>query len=151
MIRRRSFLLGAVALGLGACGGDDKGDDDGPPKISYGTETCDRCNMVIGEERHASALKEKNGDWLLFDDTGEMVATIQEAGAGEQKAWVHDFEQLTWHDATTAFYVWLPNRITPMATGIVAFADQTRADAKAQELGGWSKSWSALLADWTMS
>jgi hypothetical protein len=60
MIRRRSFLLGAVALGLGACGGDDKGDDDGPPKISYGTETCDRCNMVIGEERHASALKEKD-------------------------------------------------------------------------------------------
>lgn len=151
MIRRRSFLLGAVAIGLGACGGDDKQGDDGPPKISYGSETCDRCNMVIGEERHAAALKGENGDWLLFDDTGEMVATVQETGAGEPNAWVHDFERLTWHDATTAYYVWLPNRNTPMATGIVAYADQAGAEAKALELGGWSKSWSALLADWTMS
>ena len=150
MIRRRSLLLGAVAIGLGACGGDDKGDEDGPPKISYGSETCDRCNMVIGEERHAAALKVENGDWLLFDDTGEMIATVQEAGTVEQKAWVHDFEQLTWHDATTAHYVWLPNRGTPMATGIVAFGDQGRAEAKARETGGWSKSWSAMLADWVM-
>ena len=151
MITRRSLLLGVGALGLGACGGDDKTDKDGPPKISYGTETCDRCNMVIGEERHAAALQGADGDWLLFDDTGEMVVSAQVAATGDTKAWVHDYEQGTWHEATTAFYVWLPSRSTPMATGIVAFADQARADGKAQETGGWSKSWSAMLTDWTMS
>ena len=77
MIKRRTFLLGAVAFGLGACGGDD--DDAGPPEISYGSETCDRCRMVIGEERHAAALKGDDGEWLLFDDTGEMVATAQDS------------------------------------------------------------------------
>ena len=151
MITRRSLLLGVPAIGLGACGGDDKGDKDGPPKISYGGENCDRCNMVIGEERHAAALKGADGNWLLFDDTGEMVVSAQEAATGDTRAWVHDYEQGTWHDATAAWYVWLPNRSTPMATGIVAFADQARAEAKAQEIGGWSKSWSAVLADWTMS
>ncbi|HET7055332.1 MAG TPA: nitrous oxide reductase accessory protein NosL [Thermomicrobiales bacterium] len=151
MITRRTLLLGVGALGLGACGGDDKGDKDGPPKISYGSETCDRCNMVIGEERHAAALKGADGNWLLFDDTGEMIVTAQDAAPGEIKAWVHDYETSKWHDATAASYVWLPSRNTPMATGIVAYGDQALAEAKAQETGGWSKPWSAVLADWTMS
>jgi nitrous oxide reductase accessory protein NosL len=151
MITRRSVLLGVGALGLGACGGDDKGDKDGPPKISYGSETCDRCNMVIGEERHAAALKGADGNWLAFDDTGEMVLTAQDSTGSDYEAWVHDYETMAWHDAATAFYVWLPNRSTPMATGIVAYGDQAGAEAKAQEIGGWSKSWAAMLADWTMN
>jgi nitrous oxide reductase accessory protein NosL len=151
VIRRRTFLLGVAAVGLGACGGDDTKGDDGPPKISYGSETCDRCNMVIGEERHAAALKGADGNWLAFDDTGEMVLTAQDSTGSDYKAWVHDFETTAWHDAATAFYVWLPNRSTPMATGIVAYGDQARAEAKAQEIGGWSKSWAAMLADWTMN
>jgi nitrous oxide reductase accessory protein NosL len=151
VIRRRTFLLGVAAIGLGACGGDDTKGDDGPPKISYGSETCDRCNMVIGEERHAAALKGADGNWLAFDDTGEMVLTAQDSTGSDYEAGVHDSETMAWHDAATAFYVWLPNRSTPMATGIVAYGDQARAEAKAQEIGGWSKSWAAMLADWTMN
>lgn len=149
MIRRRTFLLGTVALGLGACGGDDK-DDAGPPTISYGTETCDRCRMVIGEERHAAALKAEDGDWLLFDDTGEMIATAQESAAQERAAWVHDFEQLSWIDAKVAVYVLLPDGKTPMGTGIIAYADAVRADARVTEGGGWKKSWTEMLSDWSM-
>jgi hypothetical protein len=107
--------------------------------------------MVIGEERHAAALKVADGEWLAFDDTGEMVVTAQDSAGGDINAWVHDFETSAWHDAATAFYVWLPNRSTPMATGIVAYGDQARAEAKAQEIGSWSKSWTAMLADWTMN
>ena len=77
MITRRSFLIGVAVVGLGGCGGDDNGDDDGPPAISYGSETCDRCNMVISEERHAAALK-GDDEWLAFDDCGEMIAYAQE-------------------------------------------------------------------------
>lgn len=150
MITRRSFLIGVAVVGLGGCGGDDNGDDDGPPAISYGSETCDRCNMVISEERHAAALK-GDDEWLAFDDCGEMIAYAQENAMTDRTAWVHDYEQLTWVPARDAHYVWLPNRTTPMATGIIAYADKERAEAKVAETGGWSKNWSATVADWSMS
>jgi nitrous oxide reductase accessory protein NosL len=148
-MQRRVFLLGIAAVGLGACGGEDE-DSNGPPDISYGEEMCDRCNMVIGEERHAAAFGSGGSEWLLFDDTGEMIMTVQDEGLGERVAWVHDFETLAWVDATAASYVLLPGRNTPMATGIIAFADRARADAVATERGGWAKSWNETLTDWTM-
>jgi copper chaperone NosL len=143
------FLLGIAAVGLGACGGDDD-NAEGPPSISYGEETCDRCNMVIGDERHATALGSGDSEWLLFDDTGEMIMTVQAEGLGERLAWVHDFEKIDWVDATAAIYVWLPDRNTPMATGIIAFSDRSRADAVAAERGGWAMSWTETLTGWKM-
>jgi copper chaperone NosL len=107
--------------------------------------------MVIGEERHAAALKGKDGDWLLFDDTGEMIATAQESAGEERTAWVHDFEQLSWIEANDAVFVWLPDGKTPMGTGIIAYADAVRADAKATAVGGWKKTWTEMLSDWSMS
>ena len=150
MIPRRAVLLSVAAIGLGACGGDDKSSEDGPPKLSLGTDTCDRCTMVIGEERHAAALKNSEGKWLLFDDCGEMIVTAQEQESEKITAWVHDYDKLTWQSGTEAFFVWMPDRSTPMATGVIAFAERAQADAKAAATSGWVKSWSEMLADWSM-
>ncbi|MCC6792736.1 MAG: nitrous oxide reductase accessory protein NosL [Thermomicrobiales bacterium] len=148
MISRRLLLLGLAGVSLGACGGSSSAE--GPPKISYGEAVCDRCRMLISEERHAAAITVKGDDALLFDDIGEMIATAQERRNTGDRMWVHDFDERGWLDADKAWFVYLPNRTTPMATGIIAFEDSSRAQAKAQERGGWVKSWSEILSDWSI-
>lgn len=149
MIARRTFCIGAVAVGVGACSRGDKEDDKGPPSISYGTEICDRCRMVIDDERHAAALR-SGDEWLLFDDCGEMITSAKEQQDGELVAWVHDFDTKEWVEAQKAYYVWLPDLNTPMGTGIIAFSEQGRAEARATESGGWFKGWDAMLAEWSI-
>jgi copper chaperone NosL len=139
-------LLGLVALGLGGCGGAAK--SDGPPRLVYGEDICERCRMAINDERHAGAIVAGDAT-QRFDDVGELIVAAQEQGETERKIWVHDFESKEWLDGTTATYVWMPSRVTPMATGIVAFAEPARAEAFAAEQGGWTKSWAAMLAEWT--
>lgn len=148
MITRRLLLLGFTGAALGACGGTSS--TDGPPKIPYGEATCHRCRMLIIEERYAAAIAAKDGDPLLFDDTGEMIATAQERRRDDDRMWVHDLEGGAWLDAKAAWFVYLPHRPTPMATGIVALGDASRAQAKAGESGGWVKSWSEMLNDWSI-
>lgn len=150
MIDRRTFLLGTAALGLGACGGEEK-PDEGPPNISYGNEICDRCNMIIGDERHAAAFMGSDKEWKYFDDCGEMITVIQELNLSSPIAWVHDYEQKTWVAAADAFYVWMPSGNTPMGTGVVAYSDQARAELKAEETSGWWKDWPTMLSDWSMN
>lgn len=145
MIPRRTLLLGVVALGLGGCGGSAK--SEGPPRIVYGEDICERCRMAINDDRHAGAIVTEDAT-LRFDDIGELVAAAQEQGAIDGKIWVHDFESKEWLDGTAATYAWMPSRVTPMGTGIVAFEQRSRAESFAAEQGGWWKSWAGMLAEW---
>ena len=64
---------------------------------------------------------------------------------------MHDFEQLSWIEAKDAAFVWLPDGKTPMGTGIIAYADPVRADAKGDRDWGLEKAWTEMLSDWSMS
>ena len=87
-IDRRRLLVGAATLALVGCGGS--ADAGKPPKIDYGRDACERCRMIISEERFAAALVDQDGRKTLFDDPGELVAIVQEEGLNERKIWVHD-------------------------------------------------------------
>jgi copper chaperone NosL len=154
MTRRRllgALLGGAVVLATGAGCGDDADAANKPPKITYGEDQCDRCKMILSEERFAAGLVAKNGDARLFDDAGEMIVALQEEGGlGTHRAWVHDYESKQWIDATTAVFVDSSKIISPMGTGVAAFSTREAAEAFASHNMGTAHHWEQMLSDWKM-
>lgn len=145
--RQTVFALLAAPLTLTGCGGGTSAN--APPAIAYGETPCARCGMIISEARHAAGLAAKDAI-LTFDDTGEMIATVQERGSSSSRVWVHDFATATWIDGVTAFYVASPRAATPMGSGVVAFADRSQADAHAAANGGAVMTYREIETNWTL-
>lgn len=147
---RRNLLLAGASLPfvLVACGGDEASGKE-PPSIKLGRDACKRCGMIISEERFASGIVDNKGKALVFDDTGEMVATVQEEGLNDRRVWVHGSPSLKWMDAREAWYAVTMDVPTPMGSGVFPF--DTEADAKefADQHAGTVYAWDDLLANWT--
>ena len=136
--------LGILAITmLGACGGGP--DLDEPPDIRYGEDVCDRCVMIINEARFAAAYVTPDGEARRFDDIGGMVAYLDELVEEVAVFWVHDYDTEEWMKAEAAVYVESDDLVTPMGFGIVAFADQGRAEEWAGEQQGTVRSYSELF------
>lgn len=146
MTNRRLFVLGAAALVLSGCG--DKTSANEPPKIAYGKDLCARCRMIISEERFAGGLVEPDGDALVFDDPGELIAQVQEEGLKDRRVWVHDYITKKWIDGTQAFFVVDDNLMTPMGTGVVALETRDEAERLAVEMGGRVMTWQEIVQNW---
>ena len=144
---RRIFLSGALLspLLVSGCGGE-KADAAAPPEINYGRDTCDRCGMIISDERFAAGLVARDGTANLFDDIGEMMATVREEGLNGRRAWLHDWNSRAWIDGPAATIVRGEPEITPMGTGIVAFGTREDAESFAAEHGGTIMSWQEATA-----
>jgi nitrous oxide reductase accessory protein NosL len=105
--------------------------------------------MIISEERHAAGLVADDGTKTLFDDTGELIATVQTEGLNGRRVWVHDYQAVRWTDGEKAFFVvGSDDMMTPMGTGVVAFKVRDEADAFAASHGTTAMSWDNILQDW---
>lgn len=121
--RHAALALGAAIAA--ACGAPV----DGPPTILYGEDVCDRCHMVISDERYAAAARGPAGEVLRFDDLGCLLAdpaVDQEAG---WRVWVHDRESAAWLRAAAARFVRRDGGTTPMGSGWTATAAPPRETA----------------------
>jgi copper chaperone NosL len=148
MITRILLMLTvALALTLGGCG--DSVDPDEPPEIRYGVDVCTHCGMIISEEAYAAGLVSSDGETAIFDDIGEMIDVVQDEGVNERRVWVKDFESLEWLDGIRSFYVLSDTLITPMGSGVVAFADRPDAEAFADEHAGTVMTWEEILTELT--
>jgi copper chaperone NosL len=129
------ILILTAAVLLSAC--SQKSGELQPPKINYGRDMCDRCGMIIGDARFASATLLMDGKYLKFDDLGEMLAYHRENPDVQVAAWfVHDYPSETWIRGETAFYVFNQDFQTPMGFGIAAFKEHTEAEKFAAEHKG---------------
>lgn len=139
---RLGTALLAAGLAVGCNGG---APGVAPPEIAYGLDECSRCRMIVSEPRHAAAARSPAGEEARFDDLGCLVEHLRAADdGGAWHAWVHAGGEATWHPAEQAVYVHLPGRITPMGSGLAAFAGKAaaRREAAAEEVFTWK----ALLA-----
>lgn len=137
------ILLLLVGILVVSCGSGPNLDE--PPDIRYGEDTCERCLMIINEARYAAAYVTIAGDARLFDDIGGMLAHHEEMAEDVAVFWVHDFETEEWLKADEAYYV-QSDHLTPMGFGIVAFADQSRAESWATQEGGMVMTFADLLS-----
>ena len=145
-VNRRTLLLGLAAVALTGCGEDASADE--PPKVSYGSDLCARCRMIVSEERFAAGLVDGEGEATVFDDAGELVATVQDEGLNERRVWVHDYGSSNWLDGTAAFFVASPTAMTPMGTGVLACEARAAADEFAAANQGTVMTWDQILRDW---
>jgi len=136
--------LVVLMVAASACGGAAA---TGPPEINYGRDICIECNMIISEARFASAYRLADGTEKLFDDVGGMVLHGRETDELDgTTAWVHDFETEEWVEASAAFFVPTTGVTSPMGHGILAFSDQARAVAFADNLDGEVIDWTTVMA-----
>lgn len=134
MTRDAVFAIGlTIALAVGGCAG---GVPDGPPTVRYGETACETCRMLISEPRFAAAARSIDGEPLVFDSIGCLLRYEQERAIVVRHRWVHDYETGEWVDAEEAWFVQSRDLMTPMGDGVVALADQARADALAAEHRG---------------
>ncbi len=159
---------GALTL-LAGCGGEPSG---GPPEIQYGLEECDYCRMIISQEKSAAAIVDEAGAATPFDDLGCLLDYLRDhrsvrpplgapsAGpppgessvgpppgelATATKVWVHDHADVGWIAAEPAWFVRDPRGLTPMGSGLRAFAMRPDAEAFAGDRGWQVMAWPELL------
>ena len=151
MIARRKLLVTGALLpfALVGCGGKGASGSE-PPSIKLGRDTCDRCGMIISEERFASGIVDEKGNALTFDDPGEMIATLQDEGLNGRRVWVHGYPSMKWIDAKNAVYVVAKEAQTPMGTGVVPFDNEAEASTFAEEKKGVVYTWEDLLQNWRL-
>lgn len=108
------------------------------PVAIEASDMCSFCRMSISEKRYAAEVIDDDGQAFKFDDIGCMANFIkQKRNAGSiQATFVMDFDRREWLKAETASYVRSPEFKTPMNGGIVAFKDQTSAQAVTEKYHG---------------
>lgn len=129
VLRVMGLAIGFVLLALAGC--RQAVDINQPPKIVYGQDACDRCQMLISEESMAAAYWTTDGEARRFDDIGGMLAYQRETGEEVAAWWVHDLTTSEWLKAGDAHFVMGAGVATPMGFDIVAFADERAAAALA--------------------
>jgi copper chaperone NosL len=132
MMNRSLLLLLILIMLFGAACGQVANTEE-PPKIVYGQDVCDRCTMIISEEKYAAAYWTEEGEARRFDDIGGMLANITENSESVASYWVHDFETVEWVRAEEAAYIVDSDQSTPMGFGIFAFATEEQAQAEVDE------------------
>jgi len=98
--------------------------NDGPAKIHWDRDMCDRCVMVLSDRKNSIQLQHPTKRKVYkFDDIGCMVLWFDEENIefkDSAKIWVTDVTDGKWIDARSAFYT--PENVTPMAFGFSAYA-----------------------------
>lgn len=94
-------------------------------------DMCSFCRMSISEKRYAAEVIDEDGQAFKFDDIGCMANFIKQKrnDASIRATFVMDFDRREWLKAETASYVRSTEFKTPMNGGIVAFKDQSSAQA----------------------
>ena len=126
MRRLAPFLLSAV---LGACAGLKAGD---VPRLSVGQDACAKCGMIVSDDRFAAGYVSDEGESVVFDDLGELLAELQERPGLRSRAWARDMKGGGWARLTEAETRRSERLATPMGTGWAAFARKSDAEAFAR-------------------
>ena len=108
------------------------------PVAIEANDMCSFCRMSISERRYAAELIDNDGQAFKFDDIGCMANFMkQKKNDGAMRGiFVMDFERRDWLRAADSFYVRSSALKTPMNGGVVAFKNESDAQAAAAKYQG---------------
>ncbi len=137
----RSVALASIAVAaLFVIVGCDERSATGPPSVRLGDSVCAQCNMIISDERWATATiieGPRGGEPRLFDDFNCQVAFESEhPDTAALARWSHSFTTSEWIQTQNAYFLMSPNLRTPMGSQVAAFATQAELDGARRELTG---------------
>jgi copper chaperone NosL len=140
----RLTVVAAAILLLVGCGENTVKLD--PPDVKYG-EDISEMGMFVVDPRYTVAALPQEGDWILFDDIGELFKYHDRfPGTRFRATWVNDYHTQQWTHAEDAWYVQSPGLKTPMGWGVAAFADEAEAHAFQTGQGGTMMTWDEAQA-----
>jgi len=146
-----AILLASTLAALAACG---RSSDSGPPSVRLGDSVCAQCNMIISDQRWATATivsGPRGPEPRLFDDFNCQVNYENDHPDLDVVArWSHGHATRQWIRTGDARFLLSPNLRTPMASRVAAFVSPDNADAaQAQltgEVMGFEQAWQQLGA-----
>jgi len=100
-----------------------------PASIEAG-DICAFCKMAISQAGYAGQFIDEEGSTFKFDDIGCMVRFARENNRRSSVAafFVMDYNDRRWLDASQATYVKSAKTASPMASGLTAFRESSRAE-----------------------
>lgn len=125
-------LIVLIAIFASACGANGHK----PHEIHEETDRCAVCNMAIANNRYATQIVTKDGQVFKFDDIGCMNKWMTDNGTDSVgAAYVRDYHSEQWIEMEDAYYVYDASFQTPMAYGVLSFAEEEDAQAFIREQG----------------
>lgn len=129
--------LAGIALLTIAAGIACSARADGPPHLEEDRTACAHCGMLVSERMFAAAYGLEGRDARVFDDIGCLLEALRrEDNAQAARFWFHDAATREWIDGGKAVFMRSPTLNTPMAGGMLAYADEAQARRAATEHGG---------------
>lgn len=133
------IVLPAV-LSLASLSGCDSQSADGPPTILLGDSVCDQCNMIISDQRWATATivdGARGPEPLLFDDFNCQVNyEVEHENLTVLARWSFSHTTKAPVRSEDAAFLMSPNLRTPMGSRVAAFSSESEAEALKAELTG---------------
>ena len=113
---------------------------DGPLRaIAIETgDMCAQCRMAISEKRFAAEMLDNDGNPYKFDDIGCMRKFVEQGGWTRKGAvlFVADYDKGEWLRTDNALCVSSPAIRSPMASGLLAVAEPSKADEYSGRFNG---------------
>lgn len=138
----RVTAAASLAAMLGATAACQRAELTGPPELRLGRDQCIECGMIINEDRFSSAAlidnKYDQREHILFDDVGCMLDYQREhPDIACIDLFAHDADTRDWITTHQATFLLADSSaiLTPMGSGIAAYATPAAA-ARAQEQHG---------------
>ncbi len=146
------LLMVAMTIFLVGCGGQSGGqsssaENEGqsveaekevfpPEDVNEGVDRCDVCNMLVPNDHNATQIVLNDGRSLKFDDIGCMVVWEEDNGLDDVNArYVRDYHTEEWILIEGATFAYDYTFRTPMAYGVIAFANKEEAEKFVEEEG----------------
>jgi copper chaperone NosL len=97
---------------------------------------CGYCRMAISQKQFAAEVLDAGENPVKFDEIGCMLHYLARMQSKPAAVFVVNYETRRWIEADQAYFLRGSRIPTPMAGGILAFGDRSRAEAASRDIGG---------------